>query len=50
MPNCITRIVADARELGDAPLDAKGETDDELAASLVAEMIRTGLRRGSDDG
>jgi ribosomal protein S3 len=24
-------------------LDVKGETDEELAASLVAEMLRTGL-------
>ena len=38
-----TRLVANARKFEEVELDVKGETDEELAASLVAEMLRTGL-------
>jgi len=34
---------ANARKFEEVELDVKGETDEELAASLVAEMLRTGL-------
>jgi xanthine/CO dehydrogenase XdhC/CoxF family maturation factor len=36
-------VVANARKFEEVELDVKGETDEELAASLVAEMLRTGL-------
>ena len=37
------RAYANARKFEEVELDVKGETDEELAASLVAEMLRTGL-------
>ena len=37
-----TRLVAKFEEV---ELDVKGETDEELAALLVGEMLRTGLTR-----
>jgi DNA-binding SARP family transcriptional activator len=36
-------VVANARKFEEVKLDVKGATAEELAASLVAEMIRTGL-------
>lgn len=35
--------VANTLKFEELQLDVKGETDEELAASLVAEMLRTGL-------
>jgi len=43
VPKYITWVVANARKFEEAELDVKGETDEELAASLVREMLRTGL-------
>jgi hypothetical protein len=43
VPKYIEWVVANARKFEEVKLDVKGNTDDELAASLVAEMIRTGL-------
>lgn len=37
--------VVNARKFEEVELAVKGETDEELAASLVAEMLRTGLTR-----
>lgn len=36
-------VVANARRFEEVKLKVKGESDEELAAALVAEMIRTGL-------
>jgi len=38
-------VVANARKFEEVELEVKGETEEELAAALVAEMIRTGLTR-----
>jgi len=38
-------VVANARKFEEVELDVKGETDEELAASLVDEMLRAGLAR-----
>lgn len=43
--NYVERVVANARERDAVELDVKGETGEELAASLVAEMLRVGLAR-----
>ncbi|HLV68218.1 MAG TPA: hypothetical protein VKY73_20515 [Polyangiaceae bacterium] len=43
MPKYIEWVVANARKFEEVELDVKGETDEELPASLVAEMLRTGL-------
>jgi hypothetical protein len=43
VPKYIEWVVANARKFEEVELDVKSETDEELAASLVAEMIRTGL-------
>ena len=39
MPKYIEWVVANARKFEEVELDVKGETDEELAASLVAEML-----------
>lgn len=39
----IVWVVSNALRFDEIALDVKGETDDEMAASLVDEMIRTGL-------
>lgn len=36
-------VVANAQKFEGVELNVDGQSDDELAASLVAEMIRTGL-------
>ena len=36
-------VIANARKFEEVELAVKGGTDEELAASLVAEMLRTGL-------
>jgi gamma-glutamylcyclotransferase (GGCT)/AIG2-like uncharacterized protein YtfP len=43
VPKYIEWVVANARKFEEVELDVKGETDEERAASLVAEMLRTGL-------
>jgi len=43
VPKYIEWVVANARKFEEVELDVKGETDEELAAALVAEMLRTGL-------
>jgi hypothetical protein len=45
VPMYIEWVVANAGKFDEVKLEVKGETDDELAASLVGEMIRTGLTR-----
>lgn len=45
VPKYIEWVVANARKFEEVELAVKGETDEELAASLVAEMLRTGLTR-----
>ena len=40
VPKYIEWVVANARKFEEVELDVKGETDEELAASLVAEMLR----------
>ena len=45
MPKYIEWVVANARKFEEVELAVKGETDQELATSLVAEMLRTGLTR-----
>ncbi|TMQ08648.1 MAG: hypothetical protein E6J90_40050 [Deltaproteobacteria bacterium] len=44
-PQYIASIVADAQRFEGITLAATGTTDAELAASLINEMIRTGLAR-----
>ena len=39
------RVVANALKFEGVELAVQGESDDELAASLVDEMVRTGLTR-----
>ena len=43
VPKYVAWVVDNARRFEDVELVVKGETDDELAASLVGEMLRTGL-------
>jgi hypothetical protein len=43
VPKYIEWVVANARKFEEVELAVKGETDEELAASLVAEMLRAGL-------
>lgn len=38
-------VVTNARRIEEVELDVKGATEEELAASLVAELMRTGLTR-----
>jgi hypothetical protein len=45
VPKYVEWVVANARKFEEVELDVKGETDEELATSLVAEMLRTGLTR-----
>ena len=45
MPKYIEWVIANARKFEEVELAVKGGTDEELAASLVAEMLRTGLTR-----
>ena len=45
VPKYIEWVIANARKFEEVELDVKGGTDEELAASLVAEMLRTGLTR-----
>jgi hypothetical protein len=42
-PKYVEWVVANARRLDEVEIDVKGETDEELAASLIAEMLRTRL-------
>ena len=43
VPKYVAWVVDNARRFEDVELVVKGKTDDELAASLVGEMLRTGL-------
>ena len=43
LPKYIEWVVANAQRFEGIKLNVSGETDDELAASLVDEMIRAGL-------
>ncbi len=43
LPKYIEWVVANARRFEEVELDVKGETDEELATSLIAEMLRTEL-------
>ena len=45
LPQYIEWVVANARKFEEVELDVKGTSEEELAASLVAEMVRTGLTR-----
>jgi len=45
LPEYIDWVVQNAAKFEEVELKVTGETDDEKAASLVAEMIRTGLTR-----
>jgi hypothetical protein len=45
VPKYVEWVVANARKFEDVDLDVKGATDEERAASLVDEMLRTGLTR-----
>jgi len=45
LPQYIEWVVANARKFEEVDLDVKGTSEEELAASLVAEMVRTGLTR-----
>jgi hypothetical protein len=45
VPRYIEWVVANAQKFEGVGLTVSGETDDELAASLVEEMVRTGLAR-----
>lgn len=45
VPEYIDWVVANARKFEDVELDVRGDTDDERAASLVEEMVRTGLTK-----
>jgi hypothetical protein len=45
VPKYIEWVVANARKFEEVELAVKGENDEELAVSLVAEMLRTGLTR-----
>jgi len=43
LPEYIDWVVQNAAKFEEVELKVTGETDEELAASLVAEMLRTGL-------
>jgi hypothetical protein len=43
LPQCISWVASNALKFEGVELTVKGQTDDELAASLVDEMVRTGL-------
>jgi hypothetical protein len=43
LPKYVEWVAANALKFEGVELAVKGDTDDELAASLVDEMIRTGL-------
>ncbi|WAM30276.1 hypothetical protein [Myxococcus sp. NMCA1] len=43
LPEYIDWVVTNARRFDEVELQVPGGTDEEMAASLVAEMIRTGL-------
>lgn len=43
LPEYIDWVVANARKFDEVELDVQGESDEERAASLVDEMVRTGL-------
>lgn len=43
VPKYIEWVVVHALEHDEVELDVKGATDDERAASLIAEMLRAGL-------
>ena len=45
LPEYIDWVVQNAAKFEEGELKIMGETDEEKAASLVAEMIRTGLTR-----
>jgi hypothetical protein len=45
VPKYIESVVADAQRFEGITLSASGNTDAELAASLISEMIRAGLAR-----
>ncbi len=45
LPEYIDWVVQNAAKFEEVELKVMGETDEEKAASLVAEMIRTGLTR-----
>ena len=45
LPEYIDWVVQNAAKFEEVELKIMGETDEEKAASLVAEMIRTGLTR-----
>jgi hypothetical protein len=45
LPEYIDWVVQNAAKFEEVELKIAGETDEEKAASLVAEMIRTGLTR-----
>ena len=43
LPQTIEWVVANARKFEEVDLDVKGQSEEEQAASLVEEMISTGL-------
>ena len=43
VPRYIAWVVANTLKFEELELDVKGETEEELAAALVAEMVRVGL-------
>lgn len=45
VPEYVAWTVSHARSHEEVDLDVQGETDEALAASLVAELIRSGLAR-----
>ncbi len=45
IPKYVEWVAANARKFEEVELNVKGETDEELAVSLVDEMLRTGLTR-----
>ncbi len=45
IPKYVEWVAANARKFEEVELNVKGETDEELAVSIVDEMLRTGLTR-----
>ncbi len=45
VPKYVEWVVANARNFDAVELNVKGDTEDEMAASLVSEMLRTALSR-----
>jgi hypothetical protein len=45
IPQYVEWVATNARKFEEVELNAKGETDEDLAVSLVDEMLRTGLTR-----